>query len=45
MLNLPQMPKVNAKHPRIVVNAAALTNLVSTGVNVAQDVLPATRAV
>jgi hypothetical protein len=37
MLNLPQMPKVNAKHPRIVVNAAALTNLVYTGMSVVQD--------
>jgi hypothetical protein len=37
MLHLPQMPKVNAKHPRIVVNAAALTSLVYTGINVVQD--------
>jgi hypothetical protein len=37
MPHLPQTPKVNAKHPRIVVNAAALTKLVYTGINVVQD--------
>jgi hypothetical protein len=30
---------MNPKHPRIVVNAAALTNLVYTGINVVQDMV------
>ena len=34
---MPKLPKITAKHPRIVINVAALTNMVYTGIGVVQD--------